>query len=50
MKPNKTSQAIRRLAAGDELEVIARGQVWSKVVDPATGMTGYVANDYVSAV
>ena len=50
VKPNKTSQAIRRLTAGDELQVVARGQVWSKVVDPATGKTGYVANDYVSAI
>ncbi len=50
VKPNKTSQAIRRLMAGDELEVIARGQVWSQVVDPVTGKTGYVANDYLMTV
>jgi len=50
VKPNKTSQAIRRLTAGDEVEVIARGQVWSQVVDPVTGKTGYVANDYLTVV
>ena len=43
-----TSQAIRRLAAGDSLQVIARGKVWSKVMDPLTGKTGYVANDYTT--
>ena len=48
VKPNKTSQAIRRLAAGDSLQVIARGKVWSKVMDPLTGKTGYVANDYTT--
>ena len=50
VKPNKTSQAIRRLDAGDQLEVIARGKVWSKVVDLRTGRTGYVANDYLMDV
>ena len=50
VKPNKTSQAIRRLEAGDRLQVIARGKVWSKVVDLRTGMTGYAANDYLIAV
>ena len=50
VKPNKTSHAIRRLDAGDELQVIARGKVWSKVVDLQTGETGYVANDYLMAV
>lgn len=50
VRPNKTSKAIRRLTAGDELEVIARGWVWSQVVDPVTGKTGYVANDYVTTV
>ena len=50
VKPNKTSQAIRRLMAGDQLQVIARGKVWSKVMDPLTGKTGYVANDYVTAL
>ena len=50
VRPNKTSQAIRRLTAGDELEVIARGQVWSQVVDTVTGKTGYVANDYLTAL
>ena len=47
MKPNKTAKAIRRLTAGDQLKVIARGKVWSKVVDLKTGKTGYVANDYI---
>ena len=46
-KPNKTSKAIRRLTAGDQLQVIARGKVWSKVVDLQTRKTGYVANDYI---
>ena len=50
VKPNKTSQAIRRLVAGDQLQVIARGKVWSQVMDPLTGRTGYVANDYVAAL
>ena len=47
VKPNKTAKAIRRLTAGDQLKVIARGKVWSKVVDLKTGKTGYVANDYI---
>ena len=50
VKPNKTASAIRRLTVGDELEVIARGKTWSKVVDPLTGRTGYVANDYLQKV
>ena len=50
IKPNKTSQAIRRLVAGDQLEVIERGNVWSKVVDLQTGKTGYVANDYIMSI
>ena len=49
-KPNKTSAAIRRLEAGDVLKVIARGKVWSMVVDLKTGKTGYVANDYMMAI
>ncbi len=47
VKPNKTSAAIRRLQAGDRLQVIAVAKTWSKVLDPATGRTGYVANDYI---
>ena len=47
VSPNKTAKSIRRLAAGDVLQVIATGKTWSKVVDPATGRTGYVANDYM---
>ena len=47
VKPNKTSNMIRRLQAGDQLQVIAAGKVWSKVVDMLTGRTGYVANDYI---
>ncbi len=47
VSPNKCSQAIRRLAAGEELEVVAVGRLWSKVVDKVTGRTGYVANDYM---
>ena len=50
VKPNKTSGAIRRLAAGDRLQVIARGKTWSKVVDLETGKTGYVANDYIQKI
>ena len=50
VKPNKTSGAIRRLNAGDRLEVIARGKTWSKVVDMQTGRTGYVANDYIQKI
>ena len=50
VKPNKTSKAIRRLTAGDQLQVIARGNVWSEVVDPVTGKTGFVANDYVTVI
>ena len=45
--PNKTAHAIRRLEAGDTLQVIARGKTWSRVLDPTTGKTGYVANDYM---
>jgi hypothetical protein len=48
--PSKASQEIRRLQAGDQLHVIARGSVWSQVVDLRTGKTGYVANDYVQAI
>ena len=48
VKPNKTSKAIRRLTAGDQLTVVAVGKTWSKVVDPSTGRTGYVANDYIT--
>ena len=50
VKPNKTSGAIRRLSAGDQLQVVARGKGWSKVVDLQTGRTGYVANDYISRI
>ena len=50
VRPNKTAGAIRRLAAGDQLQVIARGQVWSRVVDPVTGKTGYAANDYLQVI
>ena len=50
VKPNKTSGAIRRLTAGDRLQVIARGKTWSKVVDILTGKTGYVANDYIQRI
>ena len=45
--PNKTARQIRRLTAGDQLQVIARGKTWSQVIDLTTGKTGYVANDYV---
>ena len=47
VSPNKTAKSIRRLAAGEELEVVAVGRLWSKVVDKVTGRTGYVANDYM---
>ena len=50
VKPNKTAKSIRRLASGDQLTVVAVGKVWSKVVDTATGRTGYVANDYIAKV
>ena len=40
----------RCLTAGDQLQVIARGTVWSKVVDLQTGKTGYVANDYIRKI
>ena len=46
-KPNKVYKSIRRLTAGDVLQVVAEGKVWSKVVDASTGETGYVANDYM---
>ena len=47
VKPNKTASAIRRLTAGDKLQVISVGSRWSKVIDQATGRTGFVANDYI---
>ena len=50
VSPNKTSRAIRRLNAGDQLQVVAKGKTWSKVIDLQTGKTGYVANDYISRV
>ena len=46
-QPTKKSAAIRRLMAGDQLQVIEVGKTWSKVIDPQTGLTGYVANDYM---
>ena len=48
--PNKTAKMIRRLVAGDQLQVIAVGKVWSRVVDLTTGQTGYVANDYMNGI
>ncbi len=48
--PNKTASMIRRLAAGDMLQVVAVGKVWSQVLDLATGRTGYVANDYIQKI
>ncbi len=50
VQPNKTAKAIRRLTAGDQLQVIAKGKTWSKVIDLKTGKTGYVANDYISRI
>ena len=50
VEPNKTANAIRRLYAGDEVEVIATGKTWCKVIDLQTGRTGYVANNYLQAV
>ncbi len=47
VNPTKACRAIRRLTAGDQLEVIASGSVFSQVVDLKTGRTGYVANDYL---
>ena len=32
-RPNKTARAIRRLTAGDQLQVLTMGKVWDKVVD-----------------
>ena len=49
-RPNKTARSIRRLTAGDALQVIAVGKTWSKVIDQTTGQAGYVANDYITAV
>ena len=48
VKPNKTSRMIRRLMAGDTLQVLSVGKVWSEVRDPQTGKSGYVANDYIA--
>ena len=48
VKPNKTASAIRRLVAGEQLQVIAVGKTWSQVIDPETGRTGFVANDYMT--
>ncbi len=45
--PNKTAKMVRRLVAGERLQVVAVGKTWSKVVDLSTGKTGYVANDYM---
>ena len=50
VKPNKTANAIRRLNAGDRLQVVAKGKTWSKVQDDLTGNTGYVANDYIARI
>ena len=48
--PNKTARMVRRLSAGDRLQVIAVGKTWSKVIDMTTGKTGYMANDYMIRV
>lgn len=45
--PNKDSKAFRHLAPGDEVQVIAQGKLWSEVIDPQTGRTGYVASSYL---
>ena len=50
VQPNKTANAIRRLYAGDQVQVIARGRIWDEVVDLQTGRTGYVAHNYLQAV
>ena len=42
-----SSAMVSLLAAGDELQVIAVGRVWSRVIDLTTGQTGYMANDYM---
>ena len=49
-KPNKTAKSIRRLTAGDELQVIAEGKTWDRVMDLSTGRTGYVAHDYMARI
>ncbi len=46
--PNASAKAIRQLAEGDLLKVVARGINWSRVVDLSTGRTGYVTNLCVS--
>jgi len=50
VQPNKSAQSIRRFMAGEQVTVVAVGKTWSKVVDPVTGATGYVANDYIRRV
>ena len=47
VSPNKTAKMVRRLQAGDQLTVLETAKTWSKVFDPLTGKTGYVANDYM---
>ena len=47
-KPTKASKAIRTLYAGDELEVLAKGKTWLKVLDLQTSKIGYVASDYMA--
>ena len=48
VSPDRTAQAIRRLSAGQVLEVIASSDSWSKVYDTLTGRTGYVRNALIS--
>ena len=48
VKPNKTSQAIRRLAAGDSLQVVDSGDDCCRVPAPLTCKTGDVANHYTT--
>ena len=48
--PNKDSRSIRMLGVGDEVEVIAQGRLWSKVIDQVTGKTGYVATSYLQRI
>ena len=45
--PTKQAKMLRRVMAGDELEVLQVGKTWSFVFDPISNMQGYVANDYI---
>ena len=46
-KPTQAGQLITHLANGTALRVLAEGEGWFQVTDPASGQTGYMAGQYI---